>query len=137
MSNFSIYYAANPIRVIDEIITKLQPSGRCFVCGPTVGNNRELLKFCKTFMPLPRTNTIGQMKRVGREMQRIFSIFETARFTNTLTFTHPEQLTTYWKSYYVYNPAFENAFLQSVKEHFERERVFITTKEVIGFVGKK
>lgn len=137
MSNFSIYYAANPIRVINQVVKKLRPNGRCFVCGPGVGNNRELLKFCKTFMLIPKINTIQQVKRIGRQMQRIFSKFETTQFTNTLTFSHSEQLTTYWRSYYVYNPAFEEAFLEAVKVHFERERVFVTTKEVVGFVGKK
>jgi len=70
-------------------------------------------------------------------MQRVFPSFETSRFTNRVTFADPEQLTTYWKSYYLYKPAFEKAFLEAVKQHFESERVFVTTKEVIGFVGKK
>ncbi len=137
LSCFSIYEAKDPGPLMEEIWRKLKAHGRCFICGPDENNNSELIEFCERIMQTAPSPSIQRMKAAGEEVRKTFRDFVIERFENRLIFTFPEQLVEYWKAYYLYDEAYEQAFIKAVNEHFARNRRFVTSKRVVGFLGKK
>jgi len=134
---FSLYYAIDPKDVVTQVHNKLLPTGQFIVCGPDYQNNRELIEFCESIFPAPQVRTIEIMKEIGVTVRTVFGNLQTEKFTNELHFPSPDKLIQYWRAYYLYDPDYEKAFVQGIREFFKRNNEFITTKRVIGFLAEK
>lgn len=138
MSNFALYYSKNIAKVMAVSKKKLTGRGRLFLSGPALHNNYELIELhCsvtgqKMDSLLPRRME-GDVLESARA---IFPRVETRLFRNPVTFTSASDLLKYWRSYYLYNPPFDEEFSKRVKAAFKKRRGFTTVKEVLGITAR-
>ena len=69
------------------------------------------------------------------EISKNFSTVSKDYFANPTCFPNPNTVIDYWKSYYLYDPSIEEQFTQRIKEHFKKNKEFVTTKQVIGITA--
>jgi ubiquinone/menaquinone biosynthesis C-methylase UbiE len=135
ISAFSLYYSKDIPTLISSIKKLLSENGKFFVCGPTKGNNDELINFqskissSKTEISYPMIDTILP------EIKNNFPKFIESDFVNPLIFPNIESIMRYWKSYALYDEKIEDKFYQNMIEHFSNNSKFITTKKIIGTIG--
>ena len=135
LSSYSIYYAQDPLKVIEVIHQALKPGGIFFFCGPAKDNNLELRRFHYALLkqPVPAEETGTFMEEISPKMTRaFFGNIEIVRFQNPLHFDSPEALYNYWSSYNLYKEKLDATFKARAKKHFQTHPTFETIKRVIG-----
>ena len=65
-----------------------------------------------------------------------FGNVKTHSFENVLTFPSPDSVWNYWSSHNMFNPSLEIKFKEKVKNHFQINDTFTTTKVVKGVLSK-
>jgi SAM-dependent methyltransferase len=135
---FALYYSAAPGRTLQEVARRLKPGGRMFVCGPARENNREFVAFCDAVVPrdaqaLRREDSLTFMDEAAPELfAAVVPSVAWFRFENPVVFPTPEDVLRYWRSYHLYSPPHEDAFLRALRPHFEAHGAFVTRKVVSG-----
>jgi ubiquinone/menaquinone biosynthesis C-methylase UbiE len=136
ISCYALYYARDPHAVLNTLRQTLNPKGLIFFCGPAGDNNAELKCFhyaLRGEKPKFETAASRFMTDTGpRLAQQLFSEVRTASFENLLAFDSPESLHQYWSSYNLFDPEMDSEFKRAASQYFEGQRIFETTKRVIG-----
>jgi len=137
ISCFALYYSKDIPQMISKIKKILKPNGRLFVCGPVEGNNKELIQFQKDISE----SSIKKIRYVMSEdilpeILKNFSQVHDDYFVNPVEFPNVESVMSYWKSYYLYEPTIEKEFSNLLKEYFSKNSIFLTTKKILGVLGK-
>lgn len=137
-SSFALYYSKNFKKLISSIYNKLNDNGRFFACGPIKGNNGELISFQQS---IPKSTLEDVTYKMTDEIlpvtKKIFTNTTTEFLDNPITFPNLDSLMNYWKSSWLFEENIEKEFFEKAKEYFEIHETFITTKKIIGILGKK
>ncbi|MEM4249809.1 MAG: class I SAM-dependent methyltransferase [Candidatus Nitrosotenuis sp.] len=137
-SSFALYYSKNIKKIITDIKEILTENGRFFVCGPVPGNNEELINFQASITPSVLTKTKYVMvDEILPEISNKFSKIVKDYFVNPVHFPDASSLVQYWKSYYLYDQNIEQEFTDKIKEYFQKQNKFTSTKKVLGIIAYK
>lgn len=137
ISCFALYYSKKIPNIILTIKKLLNNEGRFFVCGPTEGNNTELIEFHSQILKSSLEPTDFPMNKIILpEIKKNFSKIEEFNFSNPLHFPDPDSLIHYWKSYYLYDQNIEEEFISKTKKYFENHTEFISTKKILGIIAR-
>ncbi len=135
-SSYALYYSKNISKLISNIKKILKPSGRFFVCGPMKGNNLELIEFqAKIENSLVKEPHYFMTEDILPEIKKNFKNVSEDYFSNPTHFPDSLSLIQYWKSYYLYDEKIEKQFLEKIKNFFEKNHAFVTTKKSIGILA--
>jgi ubiquinone/menaquinone biosynthesis C-methylase UbiE len=137
-SSFALYYSKNFEKLISSIYNKLHDNGRFFSCGPIKGNNGELISFQQS---IPESTLEDVTYKMTDDIlpvtKKIFDNTSTEFLDNPITFPTLESLMNYWKSSWLFEEKIEKEFFEKAKKYFETNESFVTTKKIIGILGKK
>lgn len=137
ISCFALYYSENIPKIILDVKKILSREDRFFVCGPTSGNNIELIEFQSQIMQSKiKQNKYPMTEYILPEIEKNFSHIKKYYFSNPITFPNYHALVNYWKSYYLYDPKIEEQFITHLKKYFQTNTEFITTKRVLGVIAR-
>ena len=139
ISNFAIYYARNPEKVMSKARSRLKKGGLVFLSGPARHNNHDLINLHRSVGGvIPSHFDPDEMEgKIMDAVRKSFSNVETYLFWNPVTFPSPEVLIDYWKSYFLYDPKYERKFAAAARKHFVEHDSFVTVKEVIGIAARE
>jgi len=137
ISCFSLYYSKNISQLITNIKKIMHKDGRLFVCGPVKENNKELIQFQKQIsqskmrqINYPMSELI--LSEILKNFQKVTQHF----FFNPMKFPNSQSLIDYWKSYVLFDPKIEGAFINNINIYFKNHKNFTTTKKVMGILAQ-
>jgi SAM-dependent methyltransferase len=138
LSNFAIYYAKNPEKLLAKARSRLKEGGFIFLSGPARHNNQALLNLHHSIGgAIPAHYDPDEMEgRIMDAVRKSFSNVEASLFWNPVTFPSPDILIDYWKSYFLYDRKYEEKFVAEARKYFEEHNSFVTVKEVIGIKAR-
>ena len=139
-SSFAIYYSKDIHKTVSDIQALLKAGGRVFVCGPTVGNNKELAELHVKVAPLPSKfieHTQFMAKTALPTFKKHFKTVNTSIFENPITFPSKKAVLDYWSSYTLFNEKAKAKFESLLDEYFAKKSEFVTHKVVLGILAEK
>lgn len=134
LSSYAIYYSKDQVILMSTLAQYLRPHGRLFVSGNDRGNNRELVNFINNMSPpiaVPDYKPFiaqSEIEFVGLSYQD-YTVYREA---NTITFPSHMAVTEYWRASSLYRSEIEGTFEDNLVKHFETNKVFILTKQILG-----
>lgn len=141
LASRSLYTIKQPLSVFKAIYHTLKPGGSFFFYGPSRRNNVEMKRFHAALygdiLPL-ESKELTFLEEVGLPVARqCFRQVEIMKFEQSLLFSSPEALYTYWKSSKLYSPDLDVFCRHAAIRHFESYDVFETAKRVVGIKAMK
>lgn len=139
-SCFALYYSKDYVKTMNDIWNLLEDGGRCFICGPTQGNNLELAELHTRVTELPPAfveHTRFMEEEALPAFRNISENIETSIFRNPIEFPDKSSLLDYWKSYTLFNDDARLRFEELVDQIFESDGTFTTQKVVLGILVSK
>ena len=134
LSSYAIYYSKDQVVLMSTLARHLRPHGRLFVTGNDEGNNRELVNFINNLSPpiaVPDYKPFmaqHEIEFVGLSY-RDYTVYHEA---NTITFPSHVEIAEYWRASSLYRPEIEGTFEDNMAKHFETNKVFTLTKQILG-----
>jgi len=134
LASYSIYYSKDQVILMSTLARHLRPHGRLFVTGNDEGNNCELVNFINNLSPpiaAPDYKPFvapHEIEFVGLSY-RDYAVYHEA---NTITFPSHMAVTEYWRASSLYRPEIEGTFEDNLAKHFETNKVFTLTKQILG-----
>jgi ubiquinone/menaquinone biosynthesis C-methylase UbiE len=115
IASYSLYYAADAVRLFARLAGLLQPKGQLFFCGPAHANNCELRELIAEVTGnacvLDATKPSRFMEEMAPAIARDhFAHVERFTFENNVIFNSSADLIAYWSSHNLHDPAFDEAF---------------------------
>lgn len=135
---YALYYAQDPVTVIEQVARVLSPRGRFAVAGPYAGNNGEFLSLLgEAGLPARPALDPGFMDRIVEPVfQRLFGEVSGVPYENLVTYPTPESVVGYWRSTAYYVADAEEAFAQAVQRHFAAQGEFTNGKRGLVLQGR-
>lgn len=136
-SIYSLYYAANPESVVEQLAASLKPGGRLLVVAPRPGNNGEWFELLARagLDATPPVDPNFVEARVAPACRRLFAEVTQAPFDNPIGFPSVQAVMDYWKSTPHYAAEAEGRMRQLVQEHFGGHDQFANHKRAVGLLA--
>jgi len=137
---YGLYYATDPVAVLDAMIDRLNDNGTVLIVGPWGENNAALFHLLERHYALPedvlscsRTfmNEIV-LPTIARRLD-----LETRRFVNPMRYPDAAAVLDYWRASTFYEPTVEAAVIRDVEEHVAAHGEFVLEKHVLAAFGTK
>jgi ubiquinone/menaquinone biosynthesis C-methylase UbiE len=136
LASFSLYYARDRRRVLEEVHRVLKVGGVVFFCGPSSRNNLELKSLIASLRGKISYDTAAVpnfMEVEGPRLAReVFAQTEVFAFENPLRFDSVGALVDYWSAHNLYEEALAPQFKEEAAAHFRTRGEFVNVKRVIG-----
>ena len=128
--SYALYYASEPISVLEQIVNALSPDGRLVIAGPHRGNNAEMLNLCADagLSAQPALDPGFMDSTVYPTCQRLFSDVKAIPFVNVVTYPTLESFLDYWRSSAYYEKGAEQAMAAMAHQQFLRTGTLPITK---------
>jgi len=138
ISCFAIYYASDPVGLIQRLRSLLVSTGRIFLCGNDQDNNKELIHLLnqvapdgQKFQPMQPFLSDEQLKIAFTP----YAYYKIGTFENPLVFPDAKSVLEYWESYSLYRPELQTSLEQVLAGHFKKNSTFTTIKRVRGILA--
>ena len=137
---YGLYYAADPVAVLDAMIDRLDEHGTVLIVGPWGENNATLFNLLERHFSLPE-NVLSSARTfmsetvlptIARRLQ-----LETRRFVNPVRYPDAAAVLDYWRASTFFDPAFEAAVTRDVEAHVAVHGEFVLEKHVMAAIGRK
>ena len=138
VSCFAIYYASDPVELIQGLHRILMSTGRMFLCGNDQGNNQELIDLLNVATPDGQQYQPMKPFMSDEQLEMAFASYagyETTTFENPLVFPNVKSVLKYWESYSLYRPELRTPLEQVLTGHFKEHSTFTTIKRVRGILA--
>jgi len=137
---YGLYYANDPIAVLNDMIDHLAPGGALLVVGPHGANNRALFDLLARHYNLPDA-VLSSVQGFMREIvlptiERRLDI-EKHTFVNPVRYPDPEALLDYWRASTFYESACEPSVAHDIESHIAVHGGFVLEKHVMAALGRK
>jgi ubiquinone/menaquinone biosynthesis C-methylase UbiE len=136
-STYALYYAADPVRVLDAMRAALRPTGRMAVCVPN--NPHGLVEFIRRFMPVPPANDASG--RFGGEVlepyfRRHFIEVDISLLCNVQRIPTTAEVMKFWRNTSYFNADVAGAVEAAIDDEVTRAGAFAYEKNSFLVVGR-
>lgn len=137
---YGLYYADDPIGLLDGMLAHLSPGGGVLIVGPWGDNNKSLFDLLRRHITLPplveRSATTFMTEEVQAHLDGRAAIrIET--FVNPVSYPDLDSVLTYWRKTTFYDADKEPAFRRDLESHFATSDAFVVEKHVMGLIATR
>ena len=136
---YGLYYADDPVAVLNAMIDRLAPGGALLVVGPHGANNRALFDLLSRHYKLPQAVLSSAQDFMSEivlpTVERRLEV-EKHTFVNPVRYPDPEALLGYWRASTFYEPACEQSVAHDIDVHFSAHGSFVLEKHVMAALGR-
>jgi len=133
---YGLYYSSDVLRTLHEAKSQLKPEGRIAIVGPFGPNNKPLFDLLRASGVAIGESVVFSSQSFMLQTvlpwgARNFESISIHTMMNPVRWTTQERVLNYWQNTTFYDPAKRGDFEALLRNHFERNPVFVNEKWVM------